>query len=134
VHWASGIPYALFGRELAATPRALRAARTKLYAKLERSHAKPEHRHCERSEAIHTFLLSLRGKMDCFASLAMTISHPQTVPHLQTVRRCAFRNDGSIVAESRSRGVLGSGLHDGQFTELCTNVRVRRTDHQGGTA
>jgi len=26
-------------------------------------------RHCERSEAIHSFL---RGKMDCFAALAMT--------------------------------------------------------------
>src|SRR5229473_410814 len=29
-------------------------------------------RHCERSEAIHTF--SLCGFMDCFASLAMTVS------------------------------------------------------------
>jgi hypothetical protein len=29
-----------------------------------------EFRHCERSEAIQ--LLSLRGKMDCFAALAMT--------------------------------------------------------------
>jgi hypothetical protein len=35
-----------------------------------RETAKPYHRHCERSEAIHCHLM--RGKMDCFASLAMT--------------------------------------------------------------
>jgi hypothetical protein len=39
-----------------------------------RTHIAPRERgimrHCERSEAIH---LSLRGAMDCFASLAMTI-------------------------------------------------------------
>jgi len=34
-----------------------------------------EHRHCERSEAIHSFLC---GEMDCVASLAMTVS---TAPH-----------------------------------------------------
>jgi hypothetical protein len=31
---------------------------------------KLEHRHCERSEAIHTYFLA--AAMDCFASLAMT--------------------------------------------------------------
>jgi hypothetical protein len=31
VHWASGVPHALFGRKITATPRALRAARTQSY-------------------------------------------------------------------------------------------------------
>jgi len=37
---------------------------------MRRENAKVYPRHCERSEAIHAHLA--RGKMDCFASLAMT--------------------------------------------------------------
>ena len=48
VQRAPGVPHALFGRELNAKPRTLRATGTKSYPKLHQ-------RHCERSEAIHTF-------------------------------------------------------------------------------
>ncbi|MEH2497418.1 hypothetical protein V1294_003897 [Bradyrhizobium sp. AZCC 1678] len=42
---------------------------------IRREIAEPYPRHCERSEAIHCHLI--RGKMDCFASLAMTTQNPR---------------------------------------------------------
>src|SRR5712664_58559 len=66
VHWASGIPHALFGRKIQAMPRAHRVARTQLIPHLE-------YRHCEEHlRRSNPYFLSLRGEMDCFASLAMT--------------------------------------------------------------
>jgi len=73
---ASGIPHALNGAEDSSTPRALRAAGAKAYLKLER-------RHCERSEAIHSFFvrqdgllrfarndgLSMKRMIECSASI-----------------------------------------------------------------
>jgi hypothetical protein len=59
VQRASGIPHALFGREI--YQRLGRIAR--------RGRERVFRRHCERSEAIHPSVAA----MDCFASLAMTV-------------------------------------------------------------
>jgi hypothetical protein len=74
VQWASGIPHALFGRKINAqlgrsAPRDREAAFGRIWKKL-RLELELEHRHCERSEAIH---LTFRREMDCFAALAMTV-------------------------------------------------------------
>ncbi len=79
VQRAPGIPHALFGRARdKCKPRTLRAARTKSYMQLYQ-------RHCERSEAIHSFFLLQHGLLRgaCHRAriratrwLAMTVSRP----------------------------------------------------------
>jgi hypothetical protein len=54
VQRASGIPHALFGARVSSTPRTPRVARSKKCAKLYQ-------RHCERSEAIHSFFARQDG-------------------------------------------------------------------------
>jgi len=61
---------------------------------MRRENAKVYPRHCERSEAIHAHLA--RGKMDCFASLAMT------APGLGTTRNTPLLlMNGNCACDSR---------------------------------
>src|SRR5450432_388943 len=57
---------------------------------IAKSYVELEHRHCERSEAIH---LSFRGKMDCFAALAMTAYNELSLLFEKSFRKseCANR-------------------------------------------
>jgi hypothetical protein len=70
-------------------------------------------------EAIHTFLLSLRGAVDCFvaALLAMTALSPRTNAYQilcrHRPRKRAIPYSEAPVMESRSRSVLGTPLSRG---------------------
>src|SRR4030081_3648332 len=60
-----------------------------------------------RSEATKQSILSLRGEMDCFASLAMTVSgRARHTSNRHRPRRRAIQYSETSVMESKSCGVL----------------------------
>jgi hypothetical protein len=93
-HRTPGIPCALFGAELIATLRAQRVARVIRMSK---------GRHCERSEAIHSFFARRDGLLRCARNDADGARHALSCHH---PRKRMIQYSEAAAMESRNHSVL----------------------------
>ncbi len=87
------------------------------------SHFKEPARHCERSEAIHSYFLC--GAMDCFASLAMTAD---TVSRSRGALRPSFAGNFPPSPKQRAQGMPGARCTRGL---VCDGVEDGAHEHTG---
>jgi hypothetical protein len=78
-----------------------------------------------RSEATKQSILSLRGEMDCFASLAMTVSISGMVSRSRGAMRLSFDLNFSPPRKQRAQGRPGARCTRGLVCKLHKKMRTR---------